>query len=76
MAESNDDVPLESLNTLLTDISLVSSAGRPGSCYGLIKMEGMAGKVMRVGDENSKIKWDGRRRTGDLCDVRRLHIVS
>lgn len=76
VAESNDDVPLESLNTLLTDISLVSSAGRHGSCYGLIKMEGMAGKVMRVGEKNSKIKWDGRRRTGDLWDVRRLHIVD
>lgn len=76
VAESNDDVPLESLNTLLTDISLVSSAGRHGSCYGLIKMEGMAGKVMRVGEKNSKIKWDGRRRAGDLWDVRRLHIVD
>lgn len=27
VAESNEDVPLESLNTLLTDISLVSSVG-------------------------------------------------
>lgn len=76
VAESNDDVPLESLNTLLTDISLVSSAGRHGSCYGLIKMERMAGKVMRVGEKNCKIKWDGRRRTGDLRDVRRLHILG
>lgn len=28
MVESNQDVPPESLNTLLTDISLVSLAGR------------------------------------------------
>lgn len=44
VAESNEDVPPESLNTLLTDISLVSLAGRRSPCFGLIKMDATQGR--------------------------------
>ncbi|KAG7240819.1 hypothetical protein INR49_023393, partial [Caranx melampygus] len=42
VVESNEEDPPESLNTLLTDISLVSLAG---PCFGLIKMDTAQGRI-------------------------------
>lgn len=58
MVESNEDVPPESLNTLLADISLVSPAGRQAGRQALLwpnKMDATWGKL-RMGGKKTKEK--------------------
>lgn len=63
MVESNQEDPPESLNTLLTDISLVSQADRQSPSFSLIKMDTAQGRneegwekksIKRKGDEVGK----------------------
>lgn len=65
VAESNEDVPPESLNTLLTDISLVSLASRRSPCFGLIKMDVTQGRNEEGWEEKRERRgWDG-----DVADL-------
>lgn len=70
VAETNEDVPPESLNTLLTDISLVSLAGRQAQPLLWPDKDGSGSRKSEEGwEENGLKKSRGKGRRGRDRDV-------